>query len=269
MPADVFREPTTGDWHYQGENVGPYGIRIVWRTVWPSLDADVAGVLTLARGMFAAAMAAGAAEAAFWEAGGAPRTVLTYDGKLAQPQLEELRANYVRQRQENPGQPAVLAGGLKLESFGSDLASSGAGEAAARVGAAVARYFGVPPHLANVPNYSTSLTYINTESAGIDFVRYTLSAYAGAIGDALSEELPGDYLMGRQVRLDLSALTVPEAESQARIDQMSLDKWMTREEIRKRHGLPPVPLLGSFAEPAPEAPPDAAPAPLQLVEGIA
>jgi hypothetical protein len=268
MPEDVGRDPS-GDWTYRGENVGPHGVRVVFRTVWPGVGADVASVLTLARSTFAAAMAATAAEAAFWEAGGSPRTVLTSEKGLGQDQANELRNAYVRQRQENPGQPAVLSGGLKLESFGSDLASTGAGDAAARVGAAVARYFGVPPHYANVPNYSSSLTYQNTETAGIDFVRYTLSAYAGAIGDALSEELPGDYLAGRVVRLDLGHLYRAESESQARTYQMALGKWMTREEIRKDQGLPAAPLVGSFDVAEPTGGEATNPGPLRVVEGAA
>ena len=268
MPDDVGRVPGTRNWTYRGEDVGPRGIRVILRTVWPSIDSEVASVLHLARNVFAAAMAATSAEAAFWDAGGAPHTVLTYEGKLPQATLNELRAAYVQQRIDNPGQPAVLAGGLKLEAFGGDLGTSGAGEAAARVGAAVARYFGVPPHYANVPNYASSLTYQNTETAGIDFVRYTLSAYAAAIGDALTEELPGDGVVGRTVRLDLSHLTRAEQESRARSWQSAIGKWMTREEVRMAEGLPAQPLAGSFEAAEPPAPVPG-PGPLQLVEGAA
>jgi hypothetical protein len=269
LPGDVGRIPGSRNWTYRGEDVGPRGIRVILRTVWPSIDSEVASVLALARNVFAAAMAATAAEAAFWDAGGAPHTVLTYEkGSLPQATLDELRAKYVQQRIDNPGQPAVLAGGLKLEAFGGDLGTSGAGEAAARVGAAVARYFGVPPHYANVPNYASSLTYQNTETAGIDFVRYTLSAYAASIGDALGEELPGDGVVGRTVRLDLGHLTRAEQESRARSWQMALGTWMTREEVRMAEGLPAAPLAGTFETAEPPPPAEAAPQ-LQLVEGAA
>jgi phage portal protein BeeE len=136
----------------------------------------------------------------------------------------------------------------------------------------VARYFGVPPHLANVPNYASSLTYVNTESAGIDLVRYTLSAYSGPIGDALTEELPGAYGSdrGREVRLDLSNLTVPDLESQGRYFAAALGKWLTRDEIRAQLNLPAKP-DSAFNLGAPEgaAGPPAAPAPLTVVGGSA
>lgn len=263
LPGDVGRLPG-GSWTYRGEDMGPTGVRVVYRTVWPSVDSDVASVLTLARAVFSAAMAATAYDAAFWDAGGAPRTVITTEQALSIDQANELRTLYVKQRQEHPGEPAVFGRGASLAAFGADMAASGAADAAARVGAAVSRYFGIPPHLSNVPNYASSLTYQNTETAGVDFVNYTLDAYAGAIGDTLSEELPGDGLAGRVVRLDLSHLTAASQESRFRSYQMALGKWMTREEIRGREGLPPNPLAGSFDDA--EAP---APAPLQLMEGAA
>ena len=270
LPGDVGRIPGSRNWTYRGEDVGPRGIRVILRTVWPSIDSEVASVLTLARNVFAAAMAATSAEAAFWDQGGAPHTVLTYDGKLPQQTLDELRRAYVQQRIDNPGQPAVLAGGLKLEAGPGDLGTSGAGEAAARVGAAVARYFGVPPHYANVPNYASSLTYQNTETAGIDFVRYTLSAYAASIGDALGEELPGDGVVGRTrppgpvaPHPRRTGIAGPElADGDGHVDD-------ARGGAHGRRARPPAPLAGTFETAEPPAPAVAAPAPLQLVEGAA
>jgi phage portal protein BeeE len=259
-----------GTWYYRGEDVGPNGVRPVYRDVWPGVQGELSGVIALARETFTAAFASASYDAAFWENGGAPRTVITTDQALTQDQADEIRTRYVTQRQNNPGQPAVFGRGAKLDAFGADLAAAGASEAAGRLGAAVARYFGVPPHLANVPNYASSLTYVNTESAGIDLVRYTLSAYAGPIGDALTEELPGVYSTsetGRRVVVDLSALTVPDLEAQGRYYQMALGKWMTRDEIRERLNLPPA-ADSEFDLGAPAAPP-AGPAPLTVVDGSA
>jgi phage portal protein BeeE len=268
LPDEVAFSPWGGGtWSWRGQDIGPAGIRPVYRDVWPGLDNELAGVMALARETFTAAFSVASYDAAFWESGGAPKTLLTTEQALSQDQADELRARYVKARVEHPGEPAVLGRGLKLDAFGADLAAAGASEAAGRLGAAVARYFGVPPHLANVPNYASSLTYVNTESAGIDLVRYTLSAYAGAIGDAISEELPGDYQAGRRVILDLSDLTVPDQESQGRYFTAALGKWLTRDEIRAQLHKPPLP-DSAFDTGAPVGPASTAgPAPLQLVEG--
>jgi phage portal protein BeeE len=269
LPDEVGYTPQ-GSWTYRGEDRGPDGVRPVYRDVWPGLDGQLAGVISLARETFVAAYSAASYDAAFWENGGAPKTLLTTEQVLSQDQADELRTRYVKARTEHPGEPAVLGRGLKLDAFGADLAAAGAGDAAGRLGAAVARYFGVPPHLANVPNYASSLTYVNTESAGIDLVRYTLSAYSGAIGDAVSEELPGQYDQGRRVVLDLSGLTVPDLESQGRYFQAALGKWLTRDEVRAQLNLPALP-DSAFNLGAPDgaAGPPAAPAPLTVVGGSA
>ena len=258
-----------GSWYHRGEDLGPNGIRPVYRDVWPGLQGELSGVIALARETFTAAFSAASYDAAFWENGGAPRTVITTDQALTQDQADEIRNRYVTQRQNNPGQPAVFGRGAKLDAFGADLAAAGASEAAGRLGAAVARYFGVPPHLANVPNYASSLTYVNTESAGIDLVRYTLSAYAGPMGDAVSEELPGLYETGgRTVVLDLANLTVPDLESQGRYYTAALGHWLTRDEIRAELHRPPLP-DSAFDLGAPAAPTPAGPTPLTVVDGSA
>jgi phage portal protein BeeE len=269
LPDEVSRTPY-GSWTFRGEDVGPDGVRPVYRDVWPGVDQQVAGVIALARETFTAAFSAASYDAAFWENGGAPHTIITTEQVLSQDQANEIRGNYVTQRQNNPGAPAVFGRGAHLEAFGTDAATAGASDAAGRLGAAVARYFGVPPHLANVPNYASSLTYVNTESAGIDLVRYTLSAYSGPMGDAVSDELPGDaYGAGRRVLLDLSDLTVPDLESQGRYYQMALGRWMTRDEIRERLNLPPAPDSAFDVGSAPAAPSPAGPAPLTVVGGSA
>jgi phage portal protein BeeE len=265
LPDEVAQRD--GSWWYRGQDRGPDGIRPVYRDVWPGLEGELLGVIALARETFTAAFAAASYDAAYWENGGSPRTIITTDQALTQDQADEIRTRYTTQRRDNPGQPAVFGRGAKLDAFGADLSGSGAAEASGRLGAAVARYFGVPPHLANVPNYASSLTYVNTESAGIDLVRYTLSAYSGAIGDAVSEELPGDYQAGRHVILDLADLTVPDLESQGRYFQAALGRWLTREEIRAALHLPNLP-DSAFDQGAPAPAPAAGSAPpLQVVNG--
>jgi phage portal protein BeeE len=112
----------------------------------------------------------------------------------------------------------------------------------------------VPPHLVNAPAASGALTYVNTEAAGVAFVSYTLLAYTPPMADLISSLLPGGYMTGRRVQIDLRHLTRPEQEARFRAYESALRAgWMTVDEVRLAEGM--APLGGSAAElPAPSSP---------------
>lgn len=183
-------------------------IRWLPRMTFPTLSRDAAWPVKLARATIAAAWSADSYRSDFWEHGGAPTTLIKTAAALTDTRAEEIADRWVERRVESPGKPAVLSNGADAELFGADVAAEGASSAIERVGTSVARYFGVPAWLANVPTAAGSMTYNNAAAAGLDLVRYTLRpGYAGPIGDALSDELPGDYLAGRRVVLGLEHLT--------------------------------------------------------------
>jgi len=229
-----------GAWFLDGAPVTDE-VRVIRRTVIPTTDWRTASVLHLARIQVAAAMAAQEYAADWWVSGGAPVTVITTDQELTDPQADGIATRWSERRKLGPGtSPAVLGKGAKVATLGADAAAEGAMGAQDRIGADIARYFRIPPHLVNVPNLASSLTYANTESASTDLVRYTLNAYAGPIADFLSELLPGDYLTGRQVRLDLRALTRAEFESRTRGYESAIRAgWLSKDEVREYEGLPP------------------------------
>jgi HK97 family phage portal protein len=216
-------------------------IRVIRRVLFPSTDARMSAVLHLARETFAAAAAAQEYLGDWWVAGGSPLVQIVTDQELTDPQAASIGDRYVNRRKLGPGTaPVVLGKGAKLEPVGADAATDGAMTAQDHLAASVARYFRVPPHLVNVPNLSSSLTYGTTESASTDLVRYTLDAYAAPIGDLVSEVLPGDYLAGRQVRLDLRHLTRAEFESRTRGYESAIRAgWLAVPEVREFEGLPP------------------------------
>lgn len=187
------------------ERIEPDDLVRIRRTVWPTVTEELGTVLKLAREVFAAAWAQSAYTSDFWENGGAPQVVITTDQALTNPEAEAIRDRWAEARRDNPGKPAVIGKGGMAKPFGADLAGAEVGDD--RLLAAVARFFGMPSWLVNAPSASGSMVYSNTESAGLDLVRYTLGGYLGPIGDALSDELPGDYLMGRRVELDVPHLT--------------------------------------------------------------
>jgi HK97 family phage portal protein len=237
-------------------------IRVIRRTLFPATDQSTAAVLHLAREAFAAAAAAEEYLGDWWTAGGSPLVQLTTDQELTDGQATSLADRYVARRKLGPGTaPVVLGKGAKVEPVGADAATDGAMAAQDHLAASVARWFRVPPHLVNVPNLASSLTYGTTEGASTDLVRYTLDAYAAPIGDFLSELLPGDYLAGRQVRLDLRHLTRAEFESRTRGWESAIRAgWMDAEEVRTVEGLAPRETSAPAPAPAPAPGPQEVPA---------
>lgn len=238
-PSRVSRQD--GRWWVDGQVITDE-VRVIRRVLFPTTDARTSAVLHLARETFAAAAAGQEYLADWWTAGGAPLVQITTDQELTDPQAISLGQRYVERRKLGPGTaPVVLGKGAKVESVGADAATDGAMVAQDHLAAGVARYFRVPPHLVNVPNLASSLTYGTTEAASTDLVRYTLDAYAAPIGDLVSDLLPGDYLQGRQVRLDLRHLTRAEFESRTRGYESGIRAgWLSRQEVREYEGLPPM-----------------------------
>jgi len=245
----------SGDhWVIDGNRTVPDDrIRVLRRAIWPSVTEELGTVLKLARSTFAAAWAADAYRADFWQNGGAPQIVLTTDQKLSSDDADSVRDRWVAKRQESPGAPAVLGLGVEAKPLGADLAGADGGGSADRMGQAAARYFGMPAWLVNVASAAGSLTYSNTEQAGLDLVRYTLRGYLGPIEDMLSEELPGDYLTGRRVALDVSHLTVGTLLERFQAYDIATQHraWMTPAEVRKELHLPPDAALDDQGAPAP------------------
>lgn len=249
-------------WRLDGEPIDRDELVYVPRASWPTVNRDLGTVLRLARDAFAAAWAANAYRADFWQAGGAPAIVLVTDQPLTNAEAETIRDRWSEQRAKNPGKPAVMGKGAKPETLGADAAGTGATEAAAALGSAIAQYFGVPSWLANVPSQAGSLTYANASAAGLDLVRYTLRpGYAGPIGDAWSDELPGGYLTGRRVNVGLNHLTEGTVLEQAQAYAIATGNkpWMLPSEVRSRLAMPIDTTLDEAGAPAPalEAIPDA------------
>lgn len=242
------------DWRLDGEKVDRSTLSYIPRTSWPTVTSDVGTVIRLARDVIAAAWAAESYRTDFWESGGAPVVVITTDQALSPDQAAALRDNYATARTENPGKPAVIGRGGHLESFGADAAASSTADAAEKLGTAVAQYFGVPAWLANVPQAAGSLVYQNAAAAGLDLVRYTLKpGYAGPIGDAWSDYLPGGYLTGRRINVGLNHLTEGTVLEQAQAFQIATGNkaWLLPSEVREKLQLPIDTTLDEQGAPAP------------------
>lgn len=197
--------------HVDGQEVDWRDLAWVPRMSFPTLTRDLGWTIRLAREAIAAAWAADNYRADFWQAGGAPSWYLATDQPLTKPEAIVIRDSVAEQRAAgsgNSGKPLVVGKGAKPAVLTTDIAAEGASSATSRLGTSIARYFGVPAWLVNVPTEAGSLTYNVASAAGLDLVRYTLRpGYAGPISDALTEELPGDAVVGRRVVFNLDHLT--------------------------------------------------------------
>lgn len=240
--------------HVDGREVPLGSLTYIPRMTFPTVTRELGTILRLAREAFAAAWSADLYRADFWEHGGAPAVVLTSDQVITGPDATTIADRWVERRTASPGRPAVLGQGFEAKGFGADLGTEAAADAASKLGASIARYFGVPAWLLNVESMAGNLTYANASAAGLDLVRYTLQpGYAGPIGDAWSDALPGDYLAGRRVVLGLEHLTRGTQLEQAQTFQIATGNrpWLTPAEVRESLHLPVDRALDEAGTPAP------------------
>jgi hypothetical protein len=240
--------------YLDGQPIEPDELVWIPRMTFPTVTTELGTILRLARESIGAAWAASAYRADFWEAGGAPVVQITTDQAITNADADTISERWVAKRQAGPGAPAVMGKGAKASLFGADVTTDGASAASDRLGTSIARYFGMPAWLVNVPTSAGSLTYNVASAAGLDLVRYTLQpGYAGPIGDAWSDQLPGDYLAGRRVVLDLGHLTRGTALEQAQAYQIATGgrPWLLPSEVRTDLHLPMDMTLDEAGTPAP------------------
>jgi len=240
---------TGGDYYVAGARI-TNRMRLVKLSVWPTVDIDTGSTISLAREVFAGAMAANAYASDFWQQGGAPVTIISTEAELTDPQATAISDRWVLQRTTSPGKPAVLGQGAKAASFGADLGTEGSNVAADKLRASIARYFKMPPGIVNVPSEAGPLTYSTVEQEGIHLVRYTIQPYCDVIGEALSAYLPGDYLLGDRIVLDPSRLTMADQLTRYTAWESALRAgWALKSEIREREGWAPESGIDDVAEP--------------------
>jgi len=242
-----------GRYRYGQDEVPVDELRFVRRTTLPVTTPEVQAIVRLAQDQLEAAASASRYVSAWWESGGAPLVVLSTDQELSKDQAEQIGDRWLERRAKGPAYPAVLGKGAKADAFGANLGTEEAHEAQDRLLASVARFLGVPPSYVNAPSYAGSLTYQNVEQAGLDLVRYTLNGYAQPIGDVISDVLPGDYLEGRSVRLDLSHLTRGgQLERYQAYESALRAGWLVQDEVRQAEGFAPMDQAPATAAPVDE-----------------
>ena len=245
-----------------GKEVDREQMVILHRGPHPTVSDTTGGVLTIARTMFGAALAADRYASRYWQAGGSPTTVLETDQRLTTPQKAELSDAWRSRKMQGPDYAPVIDGGLKARSFGADPTAEAAVEARREQVADIGRYFGIPTAVLNAPA-GDSETYRSNDQANADLLRYTVQNYVDAIEDAISDQLPG----GRYMEMD----TYPLIRASQLLEAQALQLLtggkavMTVEEARDVLALPPVEdpsdLLPGQVD-APDLAPEAEPVPM-------
>ena len=202
VTQDVFSIDLPNEYYVAGKPVPRDRLVILHRSPQPGIWDNMGGVLQLARTMFAAAISAENYASRYWQAGGAPTTVLETDAVLRGITPEQLQERWRESRQRGPDYAAVLEGGVKAKQFGADPTAQAAVEARREQVADIGRYFGIPTRILNAPE-GAQQTYHASEEANRDLVRYTLQNYIQAIEDAITDQLPG----GRRMQMDTKRLT--------------------------------------------------------------
>lgn len=227
---------------------------------WPGVPPHLVGILRMARNTMMSAYSADAYSSRFWQAGGAPTTVITTDQELTGTQPAEIASQWRERRAMGPDFPAVLGKGAHANPYGADLVGASAAEARREMVIDIGRLFGVSAAWLNVALSGNSMEYSNIGDQTLHLQRFTLDAFIDPIQDVISDLLPGDPIEDRRMEIDMTGITQGQQESRYRAWDIATGHkpWMDPEEVRVIEGLAPGAPEPTPAPSAPAVPPDAA-----------
>ena len=172
--------------------------------------------------------------AGFYGDGATPSSVLETDQNITKEQASLLRdswedAHWKRRR------PAVLTGGLKWRPITTSAADNQMIEHRESIIRDIARVYRIPLHLiAGVGG--NNQTYMNVESAGVSFVRYTLLPWMSRIENAISAMLP----LTQKVRFNPNEFERADLLTRVRAQQIQIASGtLTPNEAREQENREP------------------------------
>jgi HK97 family phage portal protein len=154
--------------------------------------------------------------AQFYGEGATPSSVLETDSALTKEQAELIRQQWEDSHYKHR-RPAVLTSGLKWRPILTSAADMQMLEHREAIVRDIARAYRIPLHMINGSG-GDSQTYQNVESAGINFVRYTLLPYLRRIEDAISEMLP----LSQKVRFNTDEFQRADLLTRVRAQQIQI-----------------------------------------------
>lgn len=154
--------------------------------------------------------------AQFYSEGGTPSSVLETEGTITEEQAKMLRDTW-EDTHRNRRRPAVLTGGMKWRSINASAADMEMIAHREAIVRDIARAYRIPLHLLNGTG-GDSQTYQNVESAGINFVRYTLLPYLRRFEMAISELFP----VNQHLRFDTDEFQRADLLTRVRAQQVQI-----------------------------------------------
>jgi HK97 family phage portal protein len=172
--------------------------------------------------------------AQFYGEGATPSSVLETDATITEEQARILRDTWADAHTRRR-KPAVLTGGLRWKSVTVSASDSQMIEHREALVRDIARAYRIPLHMINGSG-GDSQTYQNVESAGINFVRYTLLPFMRRIEDALGMMLP----VTQRVRFNASEFERADLTTRVRAQQSQImSGTLTPNEAREQENREP------------------------------
>jgi HK97 family phage portal protein len=199
-----------------------------------------------ARQMLGAVMSQEEFSGRFWANNAHPAGVLKHPNRLSQDSADRLKASWKASHggPRNAGEVAVLEEGMTWEATGMPLEDAQFIQTAQWNDLRIAQLFRIPPYMIGAKS-GDSMTYSNTEMQGIDFVRWSLRRWLIRIEKSL---LRDESMFLQQTRFYPEFLVdgLLRADTKNRYESyaIALDPakgWMTKDEVRDRENLNPLP----------------------------
>ena len=225
---------------------------------WPGVPPHLVGVLQMARTTMMASWSSDTYASRYWQAGGAPHTVLTTEQEINGTQADAIADLWVMKRSRGSERPAVLGKGARAEEYGADVSNTVAVEARREMVLDIGRLFGVSEKYLFVALAGSSQTYANINDESLALDRFTLAGFYEPIQDVISGLLPGDPALGRRMRIDMDPITRAGQEARYRAWAIATGSkpFMLPSEVRKAEGLTPDESLDAEPEPTPAPAPE-------------
>ncbi|WP_432793955.1 phage portal protein [Rhodococcus ruber] len=184
------------------------------------------------------ALAVQAFQQGWFDGGAPPEGVLSTDQNLNDMQREAINAQWKAFLANPTNRTAILSNGIDYKALVLKPAEAQMLEVADAIDRKLARIFGIGAHDMLVPLEGESRTYVNLETANLDFLVKTLQKTMNAIERAFTQVLPGMTT----VRFNERGLLRLDSKTQAEIDKIRVDTgYTTANELRERDGLAPLP----------------------------
>jgi len=200
--------------------------------------------ITQARQMLGSGMALEEFTSRFWANSANPGGVLKHPRNLSKEAQERLKASWRRQTGgvANAGEIAILEEDMSWEQVGMPARDAQFIETAQFSLSQIEMLFGLPPGTLGGTT-GDSMTYSNTESKGIDFVRWTLRRWLVRIEGALLRDV-SLFVQGDRFYPEFLVEGLLRADTKTRYEAyktaLNGERWLSVNEVRERENLNPI-----------------------------